>query len=667
VTLAVSGALATGLRLRAAEPPARHDFDLPAGDAELALRKFADQSGRQILFPTDLVKDVRTNPVRGRFPDREALDRLLAGTLLFATQDERTGAFALGRVADQSQHAVSLPPYVVEDSQLPPWRYAKIAGFEIITRCSDTATSDLIEDNYRLLELLDELLLPKRLQVKLDVPTSYVIHNDATQPAASREFITELQRRETKQAVEKGASSPAPVSIRALPNYRCWDVDSLAIFFLLDEVAYYKGRQTLSPGYVRYLLENRTPSLPPWFIEGMMEFYKTADLGTAAVNARFSFVASSAAPSSGIADAGVAVRPAVWVSKDQTDAIRGGTLDPRTISAPAPAAIFADLPPDPRNEAALRRWRSYAALFVRWALDDPTQARKQSLWTFAERTSVQPATEAMFRELFGMHYRDLDRHLRHYLRDAVKTPFNLRPAGPSPVPSLNLREATEAEVSRVKGAFDRLEIAYVKELFPEHTARYVSQARRTLRRAYDHGDRDPRLLALLGLCECDAGDDAAARPFLAAAVQAGVVRPRAYFEFARIRFEELRASDPAGKLSPALAADLIEPLVTVRHQSPSLPEVYELIAMVWLCTEGPLSRGQLALLDEGVHLFPRRLRLIYPAALLNVQHGYAPEARSLIERGLTVAADPADEARLRKLRSALPADPAPADAPAPAR
>jgi hypothetical protein len=41
----------------------------------------------------------------------------------------------------------------------------------------------------------------------------------------------------------------------------------------------------------------------------------------------------------------------------------------------------------------------------------------------------------------------------------------------------------------------------VKAQFPALTQKYLEQARRTLMRAYDRGSRDPRLLAVIGLCE----------------------------------------------------------------------------------------------------------------------------------------------------------------------
>jgi hypothetical protein len=46
-------------------------------------------------------------------------------------------------------------------------------------------------------------------------------------------------------------------------------------------------------------------------------------------------------------------------------------------------------------------------------------------------------------------------------------------------------------------------------------------------RAYTRGLNDPRLLAVIGLLDCDVGDDADAKAFLEAAVQADVAGPQA--------------------------------------------------------------------------------------------------------------------------------------------
>lgn len=78
----------------AAEAPRRH-FDLEADVAARALRKFAVQSGTEVLFGTRTAEKVRTNAVRGEFTPYHALTLLLAGTGLVATQDRVTGALTI--------------------------------------------------------------------------------------------------------------------------------------------------------------------------------------------------------------------------------------------------------------------------------------------------------------------------------------------------------------------------------------------------------------------------------------------------------------------------------------------------------------------------------------------------------------------------------------------
>lgn len=72
-------------------------FDLPAGEAEPALKLFSDQSGQQVIFLSDVVQGIRTNAVRGEFTAEAALDRMIDGTDLIAVRDEATRAYALKR------------------------------------------------------------------------------------------------------------------------------------------------------------------------------------------------------------------------------------------------------------------------------------------------------------------------------------------------------------------------------------------------------------------------------------------------------------------------------------------------------------------------------------------------------------------------------------------
>ena len=48
-----------------AEETARKSFDLARGDAASTLKRFADESGRQVVFLVDAVRGITTNAVRG--------------------------------------------------------------------------------------------------------------------------------------------------------------------------------------------------------------------------------------------------------------------------------------------------------------------------------------------------------------------------------------------------------------------------------------------------------------------------------------------------------------------------------------------------------------------------------------------------------------------------
>lgn len=85
-----------------AADPVRKSYDLPAGDAGSTLKQFVDQSGEEVVYPGDTVRGVKTNPVKGEFTAREALDRMVAGTELTVLQDERTGALSVKRAGDSN-------------------------------------------------------------------------------------------------------------------------------------------------------------------------------------------------------------------------------------------------------------------------------------------------------------------------------------------------------------------------------------------------------------------------------------------------------------------------------------------------------------------------------------------------------------------------------------
>jgi iron complex outermembrane receptor protein len=160
-----AGVLAGGL---AAAEPARRNFNLPADLAANSLKAFAQQSGIEVVIRAELGRTVRTQPVRGEYTPREALERLLARTGLAVKEDAETGVMAIvpaalpaparsgaadapepGRSAqgpaprkppEETEAAVKLSPFVVEEtSDVGYLATSTLAGSRLNTPLRDVA------------------------------------------------------------------------------------------------------------------------------------------------------------------------------------------------------------------------------------------------------------------------------------------------------------------------------------------------------------------------------------------------------------------------------------------------------------------------------------------------------------------------------------------------
>lgn len=80
-------------------------YEVPAGPATATLKQFSQQSGEQIVYPTDLLRDVQTRTVSGELTARAALEQMLEGTGLVVVQDARTGALTIRTAADAEKIA----------------------------------------------------------------------------------------------------------------------------------------------------------------------------------------------------------------------------------------------------------------------------------------------------------------------------------------------------------------------------------------------------------------------------------------------------------------------------------------------------------------------------------------------------------------------------------
>ncbi|MCW5549960.1 MAG: STN domain-containing protein [Opitutaceae bacterium] len=618
------------------------DFELPGGAADRMLDRFAQQSGIQVLFPTEEVRDVQTNPVHGRFTPREALEQMLAGTALVAEFDGFNGLAAIARARGTGTEIVRLPPFVV-DSRPLVWHYAKLEKFEMLSACTAEATNRAIEQIYRLHEALG-LLLPPDRQVAAAMPELYIVHSDRSQVSVSDELMVEFRRLETLQAGVPATESAGGWLKR---NHGFWDHDGYVVYLKLNEEGFFTGSLGLTADYVRYVLEHRLPGSPPWLVEGMMELYRSVQLDPYGVR-----VSAFSANPQALKRPGGVVRLAKADALAEALGATGVGRRQDLILRPLAEMFEQDPPPhgDPRRE----QWRAQAALFLRWALDSGARhTRWPRLWDLVAQAGREPLKEADFRRAFRMGYAQAENELRRYLPKAQRHAVELRPVRFAPDLRPELHRASDLEIGWVKGDLDRLKMRYVRRHFPTLTDHYLKLTREALDRAQAQSPEDPRVLGLLGLLACDHGDDATAAPLLAAAVAGRDNRPRVYWELARIRAQELRTRAAETLADPAAVAAVVDLLEQARARSPAQPAVYELLAEVWQWHAITLSRSQLAVLQDGLRYFPRRLSLIAPVARLHARHGYQVEAQAILVRALQMATDRASREQLLSLREEI--------------
>jgi len=541
-------------------------------------------------------------------------------------------------------HVVELPPFIVTDSGPPlEWRYGEIPGFEVLSLCSDSGTREFIRQ-FTFAHQLLQAVLPPDLQVSLSLPVTHILCDQSMRRRLDQDVPAEIYGGAApgQSPLTGQPGNESATRFRVLPNIRLQDEDETTIFSLISESDLDRSQIVLTPESILFALQRRTPPLPSWFIRGFLELYGS-----------MSFEAGDAR-----SPAAIAIAPLVWLSPGETKALAGHPA----VLLPMAELLAGPRPPKESPEAVeryQREWVCQAALFERWALGDANSGRRRALWKFADRSSRERATEATFFECFGLSYAQANAQLALYLPRATAWPARVESDEAPQDPDIRLRPATDAEIARIKGDWERLETAFVKRTYPALSGEYLEQTRKTMRRAYDGGDRDPRLLATMGLCECDAGEDAAALPLLIAAAQAHVVRPRAYYELARIIYarEGAKPAGPRGKMSAVQTGAVLAPIREAQREAAPLVQTSVLFADIWFHTEAVPSPTDLAELGRDTQLFPKNLDLGYRAAILDLQAHLVTQARELIQRGLDEAPDPATKARFAKLDRLLASQP----------
>ncbi len=527
------------------------------------------------------------------------------------------------RAANAPDPAVMLPPMLVEESASgATWFYVNTGDTEVLSRCSYGVTREIVEAWEEQLRLV-HALVPAELLPRRDVPSVLVLYAQDLDQTVSAEIKKEVQSRE-KKAAER--------SFNIAPGMRLADRDTHATISYVDESRFDGGGLKIASSHVRYLLQARVPELPGWLLDGIERLLRDADLQ----------------------EKPITLPPMSWLNLTETNGLVWEAARPRAV-LPAAELFAGDTWP-----AAERRHPEHVAvragteeLFARWALGSGG-ATRAAFWRLAARAAEKPVTEETFEALFGFDYAELRDRLSDYLPRAVAAAKWIDPGDLPKLPRVEVERATPNQIARVRGEWERLAIGHVQLHLPTAREPYIAQARRTLHRAYDAGDRDPRLLATMGLCEIDAGNPAGALAYLEPAVAARVVRPRAYFELARLRFADLRRDAPATKtFSIVELTPVLDPLQRSLTQAPPLPETFALLAEAWLRCDAAPSPAEWGELAQGPRLFPRRAEVALPVARILARHGRKGEAVAALDDCAAYTFEPSTRAEVARLRAEL--------------
>ena len=300
-----------------------------------------------------------------------------------------------------------------------------------------------------------------------------------------------------------------------------------------------------------------------------------------------------------------------------------------------------------KNPLGNNRWAKQAYAFVHLCLFGENGRYKEAYTKFTQRLAKEPASEALFKDCFKLSYKQMLSELRGYIGFTNHTShtYTLKagapPLGGGPI---ILREATDAEVGRIKGDAQRF-------------AGRPTDALGTYYASYARGAREPAFLAAYGVAMSQAGEEKErARTALETAAKAGVRRPAAYVELARLRLAEAKVKPAAanGKLDAPQTNSVLEALMPARRWGPPLPETYETAGELWLASANPPHKDHFAILMEGVKLFPHDAAIYYGLAEVYLRAGDGATAAKIAQAGLALGTDPAGKAHLEQLLASLP-------------
>lgn len=529
----------------------------------------------------------------------------------------------------KTDEIVALPRYEVSETRIYPeverWKYGQIAGFEVLSTASDRDTRYFTREFSRLQQVLS-VLWPTMRQTVPEVPVAIILcgkgnefevfrpMEERKEPSARNTLFrqnkesaaiivdfaaTELFTGDIRLSDVAVKEAAPEVDVLQSPN-----VDNGAAQSAQDQSVVRLGVTRADPfrsfraEYIRYLLGNSAGSrLPEWFKEGLLRLFMNIDYTKKVIEVgRIGDVDGPKAEDFNIALSERGIIPFAEMFKGR----------------PAKDSVLSGYD-----------WSMQCYAFVHYGLFGEKRSHAPALLRFLETSSKEGVSEDLFKSCFDMDYKDAELALRGYIGYTNHTYAEFKTRDGVVFvdqPDIALREATDAEVGRVKGEALRL-------------CGLLEDARGFQIAPYVRGERDPNLLAVLGLTELEAQQPVRARKFLEAAVKGNTTRARAYVELACLRADAMLAQGKGKGLTREQVAEVLPLLLRARGLPPLLPEIYETAANTWLAASVTPTREEYNLVLQGALLFPRNLGLVYRSALLAAKTGFYKDARLLVEHG----------------------------------
>lgn len=512
---------------------------------------------------------------------------------------------------DPTGPVVELPKFVVTDSRILPkpesWRHGTLRDVEVLSNVSDGQTQRILASFERFRQVLAVVsVMPNRDNVPLLL------------------VLTRIGSAFDEQVLGDTTAESVPVSgLFAGPN-RGAIVVSVGAGAVPD--------RELNFRYVKFLLALGDVRLPAWFEEGIMRIvadieYEDTFIDVGRAERFLVYFQSDDVASEGPPRVFLPFGEFLMLARASNDVAATNT-DPASVEL--------------ETSNIRQNWANQAHAFVHMCLFGEGGKWRKPLAKFLTRTEKEPVSEALFQECFGMGYRKMGTHLRSYIdmtAHELKQYKAKKGRGLQPVPPVALREATQAEIGRIKG--QALLLAGANQ-----------QARSAMITPYMRGEKDADLLAALGEIEELDGKAERAAKFFDAAVAGKTRDPHAYLAVARSRYTAASVS-PAGsdgRFSSEQTAGIVNLLMTANTLHPALLATSELLVDTFARSSVDPTQEQVTLLIRAAVRHPGQLKLVYAAAAFSLQANLAAEARSLIDHGLKYAPDAATRANFEALR-----------------